>query len=98
MPSPSMRMRVRQALYALRGWLRSLVFEWPTEMRLVTPEGPRTIARVIRHEVVGGTHILIEDIDGLLYVWPLSDVKRYGPVRRIEVPVHVIGEPIPVVS
>jgi hypothetical protein len=90
-------MRIRQGLHALRGWFRSLVLEWPNAVRVTTETSVRDISRVIRHEVLGGTHLLIEDIDGVLYLWRLDEVKRYGPIQRVEVPAHML-QPIKVVG
>lgn len=63
-------------------------------MRVVTREGVRDLSRVTRHEILGGTHLLVEDMDGALYVWALAEVRHYGPIRHVEVSAADMAQPI----
>ncbi len=93
----ALRVRFRQLAYRLRSWLRSVVYEWPHAMRVVTDDGCREIARVIRHEITP-THLIVEDIDGCLYLWRLAEVRRYGPMRKLDLPGDLFQKPLRVVG
>jgi hypothetical protein len=53
-------------------------------MRVTLDNGQaRDINRVVRHRLEGD-HLIVEDIDGCLYVYALRDLRRYVPLRQAE--------------
>lgn len=74
----------------LRVLVRAWWWAWPQAMRVTLTDGTtRDVWRVIRHDITG-THLVLEDVEGCIYIWRLDDLRRYVPTRTYEA-IHAIG-------